>query len=76
MAQVRNQNGQGRGDLLLDCTRESMTTRKDEYLNIIIMKVFKAIKNGQVSYAKSLKEAIKTNPQVVFEQRGLIVPIR
>ena len=37
------------------------------------MKVFKAIKNGTSSYSKSLKSAIKTNPQVIFEQRGLIV---
>lgn len=37
------------------------------------MKVFKCIKDGQVSYSKSLKKTLKTNPQVVFEQRGLIV---
>lgn len=39
------------------------------------MKMFKSIHtNGQVSYSKSLRKAIKTNPQVIFEQRGLIVP--
>jgi hypothetical protein len=39
------------------------------------MKVFKSINaNGSVSYSKSLRKAIKTNPQVIFEQRGLIVP--
>lgn len=37
------------------------------------MKVFKCINGSQVSYSKSLRKAIKTNPQVVFEQRGLIV---
>ena len=38
------------------------------------MKIFKAIKNGQVSHHNSVRKAIKTNPQVIFEQRGLIVP--
>lgn len=38
------------------------------------MKVFKSIHtNGSVSYSKSLRKAIKSNPQVIFEQRGLIV---
>ena len=37
------------------------------------MKVFKSINAGQVSYSKSLRKAIKTNPQVIFEQRGLII---
>lgn len=37
------------------------------------MKVFKCIKNSQVSYHNSLRKAVKTNPQVIFEQRGLIV---
>lgn len=37
------------------------------------MKIFKCIKNSQISYYNSLKKAIKTNPQVMFEQRGLIV---
>lgn len=37
------------------------------------MKIFKAIKNGQVSHHTDVKKAIKTNPQVIFEQRGLIV---
>lgn len=39
------------------------------------MKVFKAIKSSQISYHNSMRKAIKTNPQVIFEQRGLIVPI-
>lgn len=39
------------------------------------MKVFKSITTtGQVSYSNSVRKAIKTNPQVIFEQRGLIVP--
>jgi hypothetical protein len=39
------------------------------------MKVFKSINaNGQVSHHNSVRKAIKTNPQVIFEQRGLIVP--
>ncbi len=37
------------------------------------MKVFKCINNSQVLYCNSLRKAIKTNPQVIFEQRGLIV---
>lgn len=37
------------------------------------MKVFKCIKGSQVSYSKSLRKAVKINPQVIFEQRGLIV---
>lgn len=38
------------------------------------MKVFKAINaNGQVSHHTDVRKAIKTNPQVIFEQRGLIV---
>ena len=37
------------------------------------MKVFKSIHtNGQISYSKSLKKALKSNPQVIFEQRGLL----
>ena len=41
------------------------------------MKVFKAINaNGQVSHHNNVKKAIKSNPQIIFEQRGLIVPIR
>ena len=38
------------------------------------MKVFKAIKGSSVSYHTDVKKAVKTNPQVIFEQRGLIVP--
>ena len=37
------------------------------------MKIFKAIKGSQVSYSKSLRKAIKTNPQIIFQDRGLIV---
>lgn len=37
------------------------------------MKVFKCIKNSQVSYHNSLKKAIKTNPQIILQDRGLIV---
>ena len=37
------------------------------------MKIFKAIKGSQVSYHTDVRKAIKTNPQVIFEQRGLIV---
>ena len=40
------------------------------------MKVFKAIKGKQTSHHNKLKDAVKTNPQIIFEQRGLIVPIR
>lgn len=37
------------------------------------MKVFKCIKGKQTSYHNRLKDAVKNNPQIVFEQRGLIV---
>lgn len=37
------------------------------------MKVFKCIKGNQVSYHTDMRKAVKTNPQVIFEQRGLIV---
>lgn len=37
------------------------------------MKVFKCIKGNQVSYSKSLKKAVKTNPQIILQDRGLIV---
>lgn len=37
------------------------------------MKVFKCIKGKQTSYHNRLKDALKSNPQVIFEQRGLIV---
>lgn len=38
------------------------------------MKIFKAIKNGQVSYSNSVRKALKSNPQAIFQERGLIVP--
>lgn len=39
------------------------------------MKVFKSIHtNGSVSYSKSLRKALKSNPQIVLQERGLIVP--
>lgn len=39
------------------------------------MKVFKSINaSGQVSYHNSLKKALKSNPQAIFQERGLIVP--
>ena len=37
------------------------------------MKIFKCINNRQVSYYNGLRKALKSKPQVVFEQRGLIV---
>jgi hypothetical protein len=40
------------------------------------MKVFKSIKNGSVSYHTDVKKAVKTNPQIILQDRGLIVPIR
>lgn len=40
------------------------------------MKIFKCINNSQVSHHNSVKKALKSNPQIIFEQRGLIVPIR
>lgn len=38
------------------------------------MKIFKAIKNGQVSYHNDMKKALKSNPIVITQTRGLIVP--
>ena len=39
------------------------------------MKVFKSINvNGQVSYHNDLKKALKSNPIVIQQTRGLIVP--
>lgn len=41
------------------------------------MKVFKAISaNGQVSHHNDLRKALKSNPIVIQQTRGLIVPIR
>lgn len=37
------------------------------------MKVFKSITGSQVLYHNSMRKALKSNPQVIFEQRGLIV---
>lgn len=38
------------------------------------MKVFKSITTtGQVSYSKSLRKALKSNPIIVLQERGLIV---
>lgn len=37
------------------------------------MKVFKCINGSSVSYHTDVRKAIKSNPQVIFEQRGLIV---
>lgn len=39
------------------------------------MKVFKSINaTGSVSYSNSVRKALKSNPQIVFQDRGLIVP--
>ena len=39
------------------------------------MKVFKSITTtGQVSYSNSVRKALKSNPQAIFQERGLIVP--
>ena len=40
------------------------------------MKVFKCIKGKQTSYHNRLKDAVKNNPQIILQDRGLIVPIR
>ena len=37
------------------------------------MKIFKAIKNGQVSHHNSVRKALKSNPIIVLQERGLIV---
>lgn len=38
------------------------------------MKIFKAIKGSQVSYHNSMKKALKSKPQAIFQERDLIVP--
>lgn len=39
------------------------------------MKVFKSINaNGSVSYSNSVRKALKSNPIVIQQTRGLIVP--
>ena len=39
------------------------------------MKVFKSINaNGLVSHHNSVKKALKSNPIIVLQERGLIVP--
>ena len=39
------------------------------------MKMFKSIHtNGSVSYSNSVRKALKSNPQAIFQERGLIVP--
>lgn len=39
------------------------------------MKVFKSINaNGSVSHHNSVRKALKSNPQIVLQERGLIVP--
>jgi hypothetical protein len=37
------------------------------------MKIFKAIKNGSVSHHNSVRKALKSNPQIILQERGLIV---
>lgn len=37
------------------------------------MKIFKAIKNGQVLHHNSVRKALKSNPQIILQDRGLIV---
>ena len=39
------------------------------------MKVFKSINaTGQVSYHNDMRKALKSNPIIVLQERGLIVP--
>ena len=38
------------------------------------MKIFKCINNSQVSYHNSVRKALKSNPQIILQDRGLIVP--
>ena len=39
------------------------------------MKVFKSINaTGQISYSNSVRKALKSNPIIVLQERGLIVP--
>ena len=37
------------------------------------MKIFKAIKGNQVSHHNSVRKALKSNPQIILQDRGLIV---
>ena len=38
------------------------------------MKIFKCVSNGQVSHHNSVRKALKSNPQIILQERGLIVP--
>ena len=39
------------------------------------MKIFKSINaNGQVSHHNNVRKALKSNPIVILQERGLIVP--
>ena len=40
------------------------------------MRIYKSIKDGKVSNYNSLKKATMNRPDIVFAQRGLIVPTR
>ena len=56
-----------------------LITKTDKGTCIVLklsnMKVFKSISvNGSVSYSKSLRKALKSNPIIVLQERGLIVP--
>lgn len=37
------------------------------------MKISKTIKNGQVSHHNSVRKALKSNPIIVLQDRGLII---
>ena len=37
------------------------------------MKIFKANKGNQVSHHNSVRKALKSNPQIILQDRGLIV---
>ena len=37
------------------------------------MKIFKYIKDSSVSYSNSVRKALKSNPIIVLQERGLIV---
>ena len=44
--------------------------------NLIVMRIYKAIKEGKVSNHYDLKKATMNRPDIVFAQKGLIVPTR
>lgn len=51
-----------------------MLLKKKTTKNNKLMKIFKTINGSKVSYHTDLRNATKSNPTVIIQTRGLIVP--